>query len=89
MTELTHDQKLQRAAELLTAQPAKLIKQILIRAMTGVVDGSLEAVKEAEAKIDALEAEVARLREALETIAGTTDGTDCNDVARHALKEQP
>lgn len=28
-----------------------------------------------------------RLREALETIAGTTDGTDCNEVARTALGE--
>ena len=29
---------------------------------------------------------IERLREALETIAGTTDGTDCNEVARAALE---
>lgn len=65
MTELTHDQKLQRAAEMLTAKPARLIQMILVKAMIGVVDGSVEAVKEAEAKIDALEAENARLTKLL------------------------
>ena len=65
MTERTHDQKLQKAAEMLTAKPARLIQMILVKAMIGVVDGSVEAVKEAEAKIDALEAENARLRTAL------------------------
>ena len=31
--------------------------------------------------------EINRLQEALKTIAGTTDGTDCNEVARVALSK--
>lgn len=34
----------------------------------------------------AKDAEIAALREALENIAGTTDGTDCNAIATRALK---
>lgn len=47
---------------------------------------AMKAENDKRDRIDALEAEVARLREALETIAGTTDGTDCNEVAREALE---
>ena len=35
-----------------------------------------------------LHEEIARLRKALETIAGTTDGTDCNEIAEFALSPQ-
>lgn len=86
MNELTHEQKLLKAAELLTRKPAKLIEQILIKAMIGVVDGSVEAVQEAEAKIEKLEALNAELVVALKGLLDNGgDYTAKRDAARAAI----
>lgn len=49
--------------------------------LSHMLTGCTEALKAMTAERDAL-------RDALETIAGTTDGTDCNEVARAALEKR-
>ncbi len=56
---------------------------------SGQDDAHSVAIDEAANEIDKLRLNLNEFRDALENIAGTTCGSDCNDIARQILKEFP